>query len=82
VVDQEVRRSIVMTKTPTDPAEASSEHEFRAFRRRVLIGSLILGVSGVLAGLALRIPYVLVLAIPGIMVSSFKLATITEKAGA
>lgn len=70
-----------MTESPTNPTEFPSEPEFRAFRKRLLTGSLILCIIGVPAGLALKLPYVWVLAIVGIVVASVKLFMMNKSVG-
>jgi len=61
----------------TGPKEAD-EPQFRAFRQRVLTGSLIICIFGLPAGLALEIPYVWVLSIIGIIVASIKLGRMKD----
>jgi hypothetical protein len=51
----------------------SNEPEFQAFRKRVLTGSLILCCVGLPVGIALKIPYVWILSIIGIIFASLKL---------
>jgi hypothetical protein len=73
--------TVVMRKTATNPTEFPSEREFRAFRKRLLTGGLILCIIGVPAGLVLKLPYVWILAIVGIIVASVKLSTLKKSVG-
>ena len=54
--------------------ERPAEPQFEAYRRRVLVGSLVICVIGVPVGLALNLPAVWALAILGIVVAGIKLA--------
>ena len=67
-----------MTESPANPSRSSSEPEFRAFRKRILTGGLILCIIGFAVGLALKLPHVWVLAIVGTIVASVKLSTMKK----
>jgi hypothetical protein len=56
----------------------SNEPEFRAFRKRVLIGSLVICLFGLPIGLYLGIPYVYILSIIGILIAGFKLSSLKD----
>ena len=64
-----------MTESTTASTHSSSEPEFRAFRKRLLTGGLILCIIGFPVGIVLKLPYVWVLAGIGAIVASVKLAT-------
>ncbi|MBN2271416.1 MAG: hypothetical protein JXN61_12425 [Sedimentisphaerales bacterium] len=55
---------------------AAAEPQFEAFRVRLLTGGLALCAMGLPIGLALRLPYVWVLAILGMIVAPVKLSRI------
>jgi len=57
---------------PSSPP-APREPEFRAFRKRVLVGGFVICLIGIPAGLLLKLPHVTILGILGIIVTSFKL---------
>lgn len=61
------------TATRTEP-QSPAEPEFKAFRQRILTGSLVLCIVGLPVGLALRLPYVWLLSIAGIIVAAIKLS--------
>jgi len=67
-----------MTESTTGSTQSSSEPEFRAFRKRLLTVGLILCIIGLPVGVLLKLPYVWVLAIVGIIVASVKLATMKQ----
>ncbi len=52
---------------------AHREPEFRAFRKRVLVGGFVICLIGIPAGLLLKLPHVTILGILGVIVTSFKL---------
>ena len=52
----------------------NNEPEFRAFRKRMLIYSLVVSCIGLPIGIALNLPYVWILSIAGIILSSLKLS--------
>lgn len=54
--------------------QTPAEPQFEAYRRRVLIGSLVLCFAGLAAGIALSNPYVWGLSLAGIVIASRKLA--------
>jgi hypothetical protein len=58
-----------------DPAVS----EIRAFRKRILIGGLIVCVVCLPVGIAMNLPYVWVLSIVGIVVSTVKLLLLSRK---
>ena len=53
--------------------EQVQEPQFRAYRKRVMIGTLILCLIGLPAGILLEQPYVFVLSIAGIIVAGLGL---------
>ena len=59
--------------------ENSSEPQFEAFRKRVLIGSLVMCIVTFPIGIALNIPYVWGLCIAGIIVAGVKLAVSAKR---
>jgi hypothetical protein len=69
----------VSDQAPTCPScgyplkEQVREPEFRAYRKRVLIGTLFLCLIGLLVGIAMKLPAVWGLSIAGIVIAGFKL---------
>jgi len=57
---------------PSSPP-AHREPEFRAFRKRILIASCVISAIGIPAGLLLKLPYVAILGIIGLIVAPLKL---------
>lgn len=55
-----------------------SEPEFRSFRRRLLIGCLVICCLGLPIGMSLGLPHVWVLSIAGIVVASIKLSRMNK----
>lgn len=72
----------VSDQAPTCPScgyplkDQVHEPEFRAYRKRVLIGTLILCIIGLPVGLAMSLPYVWGLSIAGIVIAGFKLRSV------
>ena len=58
--------------------QVSNEPEFRAFRKRVLTGCMIIGLLGLPIGFALNLPYVWIMCILGLVGSSIKLSRIKD----
>ena len=59
-------------------SESPGEKQIIAFRKRILIGGMILCILGIPIGIALKLPYVWGLGIAGIIVGSIKLATLSK----
>lgn len=55
-----------------------SEPEFRAYRRRVLIGCMVICCLGLPIGMSLGLPHVWVVSIAGIVVASIKLSRMNK----
>ena len=64
---------------PTGESNQTSEPKFDTFKKRVLTGSLIICLLGLPIGLILKLPYVWLLSIAGIIVTSFKLHKIKKQ---
>ncbi|MFA6186163.1 MAG: hypothetical protein WC770_02980 [Phycisphaerae bacterium] len=58
----------------------NSEPEFRAFRKRTLTYSLVVSCVGLPVGIVLNLPYVWILSIAGIIISSLKLSKMKGQA--
>ena len=56
----------------------NNEPQFRAFRRRVLTGGLVICAIGLPTGLALHLPIVWILSIVGIVVAPIKLSRMKD----
>jgi uncharacterized membrane protein len=56
----------------------SQEPEFRAWRKKVLVRTMLLCLVGLPFGIYLKIPYVWILSLIGILVCAFKLQKIKE----
>ena len=63
---------------PEKEQQVSSEPEFRAFRKRVLTGCMIISILGLPIGFALNLPYVWIMGILCIIVSGIKLSRIKD----
>ena len=74
----------VSDQAPTCPScgypfkERVHEPEFRAYRKRVFIGTFILCLIGLPVGIALEHPYVIVLSIAGIIATAIGLTRATR----
>ncbi|MBN2591217.1 MAG: hypothetical protein JXA96_15240 [Sedimentisphaerales bacterium] len=58
--------------------QVSSEPEFKAFRKRVLTGSMILAILGLPIGFAYNLPHVWIMGIICIIVAAIKLRRIKD----
>lgn len=57
----------------------SDEPQFEAFRKRLLIGSLILCGAALPIGLSMHLPHVWVLGLAGVVVAGWKLSLIRKR---
>ncbi len=60
-------------------AESLAEPQFQAFRKRVLIGGLVICILGIVFGLILKLPLVWGLGILGIIVAPIKFHLINKR---
>ncbi|MBN2128717.1 MAG: hypothetical protein JW741_04445 [Sedimentisphaerales bacterium] len=58
--------------------DPNDEPQFRAFRRRVLTGGLVICAIGLPAGIVLHLPIVWILSIAGIVVAPIKLSRMKD----
>jgi len=59
--------------------ELPAEPQFQAFRKRALIGSLVICIMGGIIGLILKLPFVCGLGLLGIIATSIKLHLINKR---
>lgn len=70
-----------MRRPPADysPTEPPAEPQFQAFRKRILVGGLIICIMGVIFGLVLELPLVWGLGILGIIIAPIKYRLINKR---
>ena len=79
ITEAEYRNLLAALQNPAStgpPPDRNAEPQFRAFRLRILTGALVICAIGLPVGIALRLPYVWILSIVGLVVGTVKLKRI------
>ncbi len=70
---QQLFSAMQKPSTPEIEKQKSNEPEFMAYRKRLLTGGLIICIFGLWIGLFLKLPYVWILSLAGIIICIIKL---------